>query len=331
MALHILDDYYLAITLLISLGWQALGFVIAYTLQTDTITDFWSALNAIFLAVFTLACGSTYSPRNVVASVLVVVWAARLGGFQLLRMFKMGRDSRFDQMRSKPLSLAGFWTIQLVWVWTITMPVTLLNSPKVSHPALRGANPSFGNANDVAGVILFALGWLCESVADVQKYRFNWLSSAPRGAIVDAGLWRYSRRPNYFGEICLWWGVWLVAMGNTVGAKGGGAKAALVASVVSPVLTMVLLMGVSGVPLAEKPKQQEYFLMSHGPDRVGGEGLEPYGRQRERDPWQRMKAYRARTSLLVPLPNGVYRRMPGWIKRSVLLDVSLRGGLFIPC
>ncbi|CDW99277.1 hypothetical protein [Sporisorium scitamineum] len=81
---------------------------------------------------------------------------------------------------------------------------------------------------------------------------------------------------------------------------------------------MALLLFLSGIPLAEKPTQQKYFLMSHGPDKTA-EGLQPWHEQRETDPWERMKAFRARTSILVPLPNGVYRRLPKWVK-TVLFD-----------
>jgi len=81
-------------------------------------------------------------------------------------------------------------------------------------------------------------------------------------------------------------------------------------------------MFLSGVPLAEKPGQKKYYLMSYGPGDDGGKTLEPFGDQKEEDPWRRMKAFRERTSLLIPLPNGIYRGLPGWLKKTVLLDVS---------
>ncbi len=88
MTVYVLDRYYLAITFLITLGWQVLGFAIAFGLQIDTITDFWSAINFFALAIITLTFGGTYYGRNIAASVLVMVWAVRLGGFQLFRMLK---------------------------------------------------------------------------------------------------------------------------------------------------------------------------------------------------------------------------------------------------
>lgn len=220
-------------------------------------------------------------------------------------------------MRSKPLNFLGFWTFQLVWVWTITMPVTVLNSPNSSDPREEGGNARFGNGKDVVGIIFFAVGFVAEALADVQKYRFKSVTKPPKGAITDAGIWNFSRRPNYFGEIMLWWGIWLLALGNSTEASRRGHDA-LYGSIFSPLITMALLLFLSGIPLAEKPTQQKYFLMSHGPDKTA-EGLQPWHEQRETDPWERMKAFRARTSILVPLPNGVYRRLPKWVK-TVLFD-----------
>lgn len=88
MVVYVLDNYYLAITFLITLGWQVIGFIIAYGLQIDTITDFWSAVNFFALSIITLTFGNQYYGRNIAASVLVMVWAVRLGAWQLFRMIK---------------------------------------------------------------------------------------------------------------------------------------------------------------------------------------------------------------------------------------------------
>ena len=220
-----------------------------------------------------------------------------------------------------------FWTFQLFWVWVVSLPVIILNSPATSIPANGGIYHSFGTGKDIAGVILFALGLLIEGMADLQKYRFKTVVNPPKGAITDNGLWGWSRRPNYFGEILLWWGMYILCLSpaterdsNTGALISMGGRNALIASVFSPLLTMLLLLFLSGIPLAEKPGQQKYFLMTHGPD--GGKELEPYGRQKERDPWARMRAHRERTSLLLPLPPALYRPLPRFVKTYLLLDVS---------
>lgn len=95
-----LDPYYLGLSAIFAFGMQVLGFAIAFLLQTDAITDFWSALTTVIVVLVTLNFGSAYYARNIVASIFGLVWAVRLGGFQLFRMVKMGGDSRFDEMRA---------------------------------------------------------------------------------------------------------------------------------------------------------------------------------------------------------------------------------------
>lgn len=122
-----------------------------------------------------------------------------------------------------------------------------------------------------------------------------------------------------------WLGIFLLCLSPATDSDGRISRRgrdALLGSVVSPLFTTILLLGLSGVPLAEKPTQKKYFLMSHGVD--GSQDLQPYGKeQREEDPWRRMKASRERTSLLIPMPPSLYKPLPGWLKRTVLLDVSI--------
>lgn len=85
----------------------------------------------------------------------------------------------------------------MLWVWLVSLPVTLLNSPNVT----RYPQHDFGTGRDVAGVVLFAVGFAMESVSDVQKYRFRQAHDAK--AVCDKGLFAFSRHPNYFGEIII--------------------------------------------------------------------------------------------------------------------------------
>ena len=87
---------------------------------------------------------------------------------------------------------------QMLWVWTVSLPVTILNSPKVAqHP-----QPRFDTGRDIAGVILYSIGLMMESVSDVQKYRFR-SAHGRDGSVCDVGLFAWSRHPNYFGEILI--------------------------------------------------------------------------------------------------------------------------------
>lgn len=95
----------------------------------------------------------------------------------------------------------------MLWVWSVSLPVTILNSPAVTGYA----QPSFGSGRDIAGVVLFVLGFVIEAGADVQKYLFKsrGKGKGDKGAVCDTGFWGWSRHPNYFGEIVIQFGMLL--------------------------------------------------------------------------------------------------------------------------
>lgn len=86
-------------------------------------------------------------------------------------------------------------------VWTVSLPVTILNSPNVT----KFQQPDFGTGRDIAGIILFAIGFLLESISDIQKYRFR-SNPENKGKVCDIGLFVWTRHPNYFGEIIIHFG-----------------------------------------------------------------------------------------------------------------------------
>ncbi|KAI0918277.1 hypothetical protein AcV5_002302 [Taiwanofungus camphoratus] len=217
-------------------------------------------------------------------------------------------------------SLWEHGTGQIIWVWAVSLPLTVLNSPAVS----RGSNVRFGTAADIVGVILWALGWAIESVADAQKYYYK-STSPQKNMPIAFGLWAWSRHPSYFGEMLCWWGIWLLCLSpSSNGDQSASTKAAQYASVVSPVFTILLLMFASGVPTAEKPQARKFFLLSY-PEHAEGstndcETAPLAARRPENDAWENYKRYRAQTSLLVPLPPALYRALPRVVKKTILLD-----------
>lgn len=89
----------------------------------------------------------------------------------------------------------------MLWVWTVSLPVTVLNSPNVT----QYPQPAFGTGRDIGGVILFGIGFIMESVSDVQKYIFR-SNNPDKSKICDKGFFSWSRHPNYFGEIIIQFG-----------------------------------------------------------------------------------------------------------------------------
>jgi steroid 5-alpha reductase family enzyme len=215
-----------------------------------------------------VAAGASYAirlepghPRVLLTLAPLVCWAARLALHITRRNWGQGEDRRYQQIRRNHepgfawKSLYIVFGLQAVLAWVISLP--LLGSMAGERP------PGW---NDAPGLVLWLAGFLYEWISDSQLTRFR---SEPgnHGAVMDRGLWRYSRHPNYFGECCLWWGYYLLA-----------ASAGAWWTIVAPVLMTVLLLRVSGVALLEqdigerRPAYREYIARTNafvpGPRRV---------------------------------------------------------------
>ena len=171
---------------------------------------------------------------------LLLLWALRLAAYITWRNRGHGEDRRYAAMRAQhgaafaARSLVTVFGLQAVLAWLVSAPLL------AALAAVRGA-PALGLLG-VAGACLTLGGTLLEAVADRQLARHR-ADPSRRGTVLDRGLWRFSRHPNYFGEACVWWGLWLMAL------DAGGTAAAW--SVLSPALMTFLLLRVSGVRLLE--------------------------------------------------------------------------------
>jgi steroid 5-alpha reductase family enzyme len=194
----------------------------------------WSLLVITPAVVTTLALAQT-GPRTAVVWLLAALWALRLSIYIAWRHWCGGEDRRYQVIRARNQphfewkSLYLVFGLQAVLAWVVSAPLV---------GAIAGTAP-FG-VLDMLGMSLFAVGFVFESVADAQLARFQ-ANPSNRGRVMAQGLWRYTRHPNYFGECCVWWGLWLIA-----------ASAGAWWSVVSPLLMTVLLIKVSGVSLLER-------------------------------------------------------------------------------
>lgn len=217
----------------------------------------------------------------------------------------------------------------MIWVWTVSLPVTILNCPNVT----RYAQHDFGTGRDIAGVVLFAIGFVMESVSDAQKYRFR--STHDGFAVCNEGLFAISRHPNYFGEIIIQFGnfffftliyyfasccycncfpcgrtltlplaIYMIAVSSAAdGYVQGQAYKALYATILGPILLTLLLMFVSGLPLSERPKAKSRYEKNNN--------------------WEGYKRWLDRTSILIPFPPQLYARMPVFLKRTVFLEFPM--------
>lgn len=181
--------------------------------------------------------GSTTLATGALA--LVLIWALRLSAFITVRNWGRAEDRRYRAMRARHdpgfawKSAYLVFGLQALLAWVVSAPLLAMTGSRSSEAV---------GVLGVAGVLLAAFGIGFEAVADAQLARFK-AAPASQGGVMDRGLWRYSRHPNYFGEACVWWGVFLVAW-----AEGGPAA---LWSMVSPLLMTFLLLRVSGVSLLE--------------------------------------------------------------------------------
>jgi steroid 5-alpha reductase family enzyme len=250
-----------AITLsfLISFAVNAAFFAFAAIRKTDVVTDLSYSLSFAVLAIVLPFLGAR-EPVQLVAALLVFVWAVRLGGYLLRRILRIKVDHRFDELRGNALRFARFWLLQATSVAVIMLPVSYLLG--------QDAAPGFGFWA-IVGASIWLVGLVIEAAADVQKSAFKG-KPENRGRFVESGLWRYSRHPNYFGEMLVWWGLFVFAVPVLHGAA--------FAVVIGPVFITLLLLFVSGIPLLERSAEAKY-----------GDDLA-------------YREYKRRTSILVPLP-----------------------------
>jgi steroid 5-alpha reductase family enzyme len=189
------------------------------------------------------------SSHGFVIVILTSLWGLRLGIHLFRRWRRLGRDPRYDRIlggamerRGWSFSLASLLIVFLLQgplLWFVSLPaqVGILQGgiDLVAHRAPLGGL-------SIAGIILALAGIAFETVGDAQLEQFR-ADPANKGQVMDRGLWRYTRHPNYFGDACTWWGIWLVAV------AGGGYG---FWTILSPVLLTWMLMKWSGAPILEK-------------------------------------------------------------------------------
>lgn len=225
---------FLLLALIASVGINIAMFIPAFINKTDKLTDISYAVTFAFVATLAFLA-SNQTLAHLLLLIAILAWSVRLGGFLLIRINKMGKDSRFDGMREKFWSFLQFWLLQGVSVFVVLVASLLLFD--VSRPTLTLVS--------WLGLSVFVAGLLLEATADLQKFRFKFSGKKKKHEWIDEGVWRMSRHPNYLGEMMVWTGLYMFVFPSLSGLEIFGG-------LISPLYIIGLLMFVSGVPLLEK-------------------------------------------------------------------------------
>lgn len=240
--------------LLIALGINIVMFIPAFKFKTDKLTDLSYSLTFIILITLTLIL-SNFTLSKLILTLMIIVWGLRLGIFLFIRIRKMKKDKRFDGMRESFLRFLKFWVLQGLAVWVILIPSLFFIDSKI---------------NEIVwiGFIVWFLGLIIESIADIQKYIFK-QDKKNKDKFIQTGLWRYSRHPNYFGEILCWVGIYIFVFNSLTMLQE-------IIALVSPLFIIILLLFVTGLPMLEKYSNKKW------------------GKQKD------YQEYKRKTSILIP-------------------------------
>jgi len=241
------------------LFYETLWFLFAWARGRNDVADIAWGFGFIVVVGVSLTLGDTNAPRGLLVSTLVLLWGARLALHIHARNAKRGEDPRYRQWREswgRWFVLRSFFQIYILqgtFLVIVAIPIIFVNSSQESSWTIL----------DGVGLSVWLFGFLFEAIGDWQLLRFM-RSPANKGKLMTTGLWRYTRHPNYFGEVTLWWGVWLIVCSIPNGWL----------TLFGPLTITFLILKVSGIPMLE--------------ERYAGRAD--------------FEAYKKRTSVFLPLP-----------------------------
>jgi steroid 5-alpha reductase family enzyme len=212
--------------------------LVSLPLKNVSIVDIVWGAGFVLVAWVSGLVGDGTTSRRLLLAVMVTIWGGRLAIYLFLRNHGKGEDPRYVAMRKRrgdAFAIQSLWIVfglQGVLMFIVSLPVQVAAVPDL---------PTSLGPVELVGVILWAVGLFFEAVGDFQLARFK-RGEANAGQVMDQGLWRYTRHPNYFGDFCVWWGIWIVSAATGVG----------VYAVIGPIVMTFFLLRVSGVAMLER-------------------------------------------------------------------------------
>lgn len=229
--------FILIVTGIVILGYMTSLFGLAVARRDNSIADIGWGAGFVLIAGITYLLRADVGAVQSVATLLVVLWGARLAAHIFMRNQGKPEDFRYAAWR-KQWGASWLWRsylqvffLQGVIMWIVTMGIVVINI----------TTPGEWSAVAWVGLLVWLFGFFYESVGDFQLLRFI-KNPSNKGKVLTTGLWSTTRHPNYFGEATMWWGIWLLSIGS----------AFWWVALLSPIVITFLLLRVSGVPILEK-------------------------------------------------------------------------------
>lgn len=251
-------NHYLILALALFI-YMSLWFVFSLFKKRNDVADVAWGIGFIIIAWLSFFLSENFSTRSLLVNILVSIWGARLAWHIKNRNKGKTEDYRYLAWRKEwgkwfyIRSYLQVYLLQGLFLYLIILPVLFVN---------RGVSSNL-NFIDGLGALLWLIGFFFEALGDAQLKKFL-KNPINKGHLMQTGLWRYSRHPNYFGEVTQWWGLWLIA----INAPSGWL------SIIGPITITILILKISGIPLLEKK-------MAENPE---------------------FAEYKKRTSIFIPLP-----------------------------
>ena len=215
---------------------QWVAYIPAYLFQTEKFYDLTGSLTyltVIWFVYFSSGQMNEFNTQSLLVTVLISLWAVRLGSFLFSRIHKDGEDKRFRTIKTSASQFFMTWTLQGMWVSICSM---------CAITAISSSDGIIPNNLFYIGFALFIIGFSIEIIADRQKTEFRSIEEN-KDKFITSGLWSKSQHPNYFGEILLWSAIAVMSFSSLSGTQ--------YLTMISPIFTYILLVYVSGVRMLD--------------------------------------------------------------------------------
>jgi len=211
-------------------------FVVSLILKRNDVADSAWGVGFIVIAIFNLIISGDFQRTKFILTFLIFLWGLRLTIYLTIRNWGKTEDFRYKEWRKrwgKSVILKSYlkvFLLQGLLMFLISLPATLYNR-------FDGGVSFYG----FVGLLIWVVGFYFETVGDLELFFFK-KNPKNKGEILKDGLWKYTRHPNYFGEVIMWWGIWILTLGSTYWYLG----------LIGPLTITYLILKVSGIPLLEK-------------------------------------------------------------------------------